>query len=147
MFSKRRQALEKRKRSQHSASALTEAERQLVKFSAATSEIELSFLDLLDVDRLLRLGRSSLLMSPKSTLAGDIGSKALVEAGSALSMASLGVGAITMFGTRVVGVKSVIEAITSLCELLGSRAARKWAGPIAGVMSESSLPLPFLDRT
>jgi len=135
MFSKRRQALEKRKRSQHSASALTEAERQLVKFSAATSEIELSFLDLLDVDRLLRLGRSSLLMSPKSTLAGDIGSKALVEAGSALSMASLGVGAITMFGTRVVGVKSVIEAITSLCELLGSRAARKWAGPIAGVMT------------
>lgn len=133
MFKKRREAALKRKRAQP---------------SARTSEVEITSLDLVDFDRLLSLGTAAW-THPSTWSLNKSASKerALVEAGSAVSAVSLGLGAVTMFGTRVVGVKSVIEAVTSLFELLGSKAARKWAAPIAGVLSESHLrrSLPAAD--
>jgi len=147
MFRKRREAMQKRRDGIAAAAAAqkkTKQQKEKLQQEQQLSirgEIELSFMDLFDTDRLLNLGsylhvgggggssnngKSTSLISSRD---------AVVEAGSALSVVSLGVGAVTMFGTKVVGLKSVIEALTSLTELLGSKAARKWAGPLAALAS------------
>lgn len=135
MFRKRREAIQKKRDGLSSKSNKSQQQDQL----SSRSEIELSFMDLFDTDRLLSLGSY---LHTGGASKSSINSKALisshdavVEAGSALSVVSLGVGAVTMFGTKVVGLKSVIEALTSLTELLGSKAARKWAGPLAALAS------------
>lgn len=149
MFKKRREAALKKKRahSQAQQAPSSSGSGGAGKQTAAhlhlqqPGDIEVTSLDLIDFDKLLSLGTTAWKHPSSWSLMGSnnskADSKALVEAGSAVSVLSLGVGAVTMFGTRVVGVKSVIEAVTSLFELLGSRAARKWAAPVAGVLSES----------
>lgn len=134
MFAKRRQLAKKRKAQSNASN-----DKQLALLSTpGSTEVEVSFMDMFDLERLLSYTRLHLPGSPSSHTyfkQNDSG-RAVVEATSALSVASLGIGAVTMFGTKVVGLKSVIEAITTTLEVLGSRAARKWAGPIAGVLSE-----------
>lgn len=138
MFRKRREALQKKREGQSSKSKATKEKEQQVQHLSSRGEIELSFMDLFDLDRLLSLGNllhtgsSSNASSSKALVSS---SDAVIEAGSALSVVSLGVGAVTMFGTKVVGLKSVIEALTSLTEVLGSKAARKWAAPLAALAS------------
>ncbi|KAK9900712.1 hypothetical protein P389DRAFT_16486 [Cystobasidium minutum MCA 4210] len=135
MFRKRREAIQKKRDGHVSLKQLKEQQAQYQLSSRA--EIELSFMDLFDTDRLLSLGTYLHVGGGqgKSSNALISSHDAVVEAGSALSVVSLGVGAVTMFGTKVVGLKSVIEALTSLTELLGSKAARKWAGPLAALAS------------
>lgn len=126
MFSRRREALKKAARGKASLAQHS--------FALKHNDIELSVLDMLDLDRLLALP-TTLANQGRAAAKGN----ALIEAtsASALSAVSLGVGAITMFGTRIVGIKTIIEAVTTLTDILGSRAARKWAGPAAAALSES----------
>ena len=123
MFAKRRAALNKARAQQKSVDNL----------SSSSPDVEISLMDLFDLERLISLPSSLSSFTPPFNKKLDSGS-AIVEASSALSVISLGAGALTMFGSRIVGLKSIVEAITTACEVLGSKAARKWAGPIAGVL-------------
>ncbi|PCH40442.1 hypothetical protein WOLCODRAFT_162358 [Wolfiporia cocos MD-104 SS10] len=51
---------------------------------------------------------------------------------SALSVASVGLGALTMVGGKALGVRGVIEGAVHLCELFENESARKWALPVFG---------------
>jgi len=51
---------------------------------------------------------------------------------SALSIVSVGVGALTMVGGQAVGVKALIEGIVRLSDLMANETARKWAAPVIG---------------
>jgi len=135
MFKKRREAAQKKRRVQ--SQSQSQSNNSSTSSPSTPGDVEITSLDFVDFDRLLSLGTLAWKKQPSwpGLSSGKADSKALVEAGSAVSVVSLGLGAVTMFGTRVVGVKSVIEAVTSLFEVLGSKAARKWAGPIAGVLT------------
>ena len=130
MFAKRRAALRRRQ-----AQRQPKADSSLLSINSASPDVEISFMDMFDVDRLLSFPSSLSFSLPGHSNKHDT-SIALVEASSALSVISLGAGALTMFGSRVVGLKSAVEAVTTACEVLGSKAARKWAGPIAGLLSK-----------
>ncbi|PPQ67710.1 hypothetical protein CVT25_009316 [Psilocybe cyanescens] len=54
---------------------------------------------------------------------------------SALSLVSVGVGALTMVGGQAVGIRSVIEGIVRVTDLFGNETARKWAAPVVGVFT------------
>lgn len=95
---------------------------------AANGSMEVSVLDLFDLERLVSFNKKS--------AASTSSSKEEEGDASTLSVVSLGVGAITMFGSRAVGVRGFVEAIARACDILGSKEARKWAGPVIGVLSE-----------
>jgi mitofusin len=86
-------------------------------------KVDVSILDLFDLERLNPFNAAS------KSVTED------VEAAGALSVVSLGVGAITMFGSRAVGVRGFVEAVARVADILGSPHARKWAGPVIGVLS------------
>jgi len=138
MFSKRRSLASKKRRAEPTSA--------MAVIPTLSKEIDISFFDLFDMDRLMLVGG----FGSGSGKKADSSVGALeASATSALSLASLGVGAVTMFGTRVVGVKSVIEAVTTALEVLGSKAARKYAGPLAFGLSAflfNSYYTPFLRR-
>lgn len=98
----------------------------VVGLATSRDTIEISIMDLFDLERLLPF------QSKQS--AEDIEA----ETAGALSVVSLGVGAVTMFGSRAVGVKGLVDSIARVCEVFGSAQARKWAAPVVGVLSESS---------
>ena len=43
---------------------------------------------------------------------------------------SIGLGAMTLVGTRSLGLKTAIDAFVRITDILGSRTARRWAGPV-----------------
>ena len=51
---------------------------------------------------------------------------------TALSVASVGLGAITMVGGKTLGVRGAIEGVVRLTDLIGNETARKWAAPVIG---------------
>ncbi|EMD39657.1 hypothetical protein CERSUDRAFT_81034 [Gelatoporia subvermispora B] len=51
---------------------------------------------------------------------------------SALGMFSVGLGALTMVGTKAVGFPAIIEGFIRLSEMLGNESSRKWAAPLIG---------------
>ena len=93
--------------------------------SWTASEFEVTFIDLFNLERIYP---SSDPAKKQKAIREDEGGEL-----AAVSVVSVGVATLGMFGSRVVGVKGAVEAVTNLLELLGSQAARKWAGPVVGV--------------
>ncbi|KAH8919637.1 hypothetical protein BT69DRAFT_1352952, partial [Atractiella rhizophila] len=86
--------------------------------------IEVSVLDFFDLDRLFKV------------IQGQKAVQKVEEADAGtLSVVSLGVGAFTMFGSRAIGVRGFVEGVSRFAEILGSKHARKWAGPVVGVLT------------
>lgn len=54
---------------------------------------------------------------------------------TALSIASVGLGALTMVGTKAFGMRGLIEGIVRVTDLFGNENARKWAAPAVGVVA------------
>lgn len=54
---------------------------------------------------------------------------------TALSVVSVGLGALTMVGGQAVGARAVIEGIVRITDLLSNETARKWAAPIIGAVT------------
>jgi mitofusin len=127
MFAKRRRAQAMRRPTGAGVGLSTPSS-----LAPSTPDVEVSFLDLFDLERLLPVSKSR----------KAIDAAVEEDAAGALSVVSLGVGAQPKFGSRAVGVKSLVESIAHVCDVLGSPRARKWAGPIIGVLSEfARLPL------
>lgn len=53
---------------------------------------------------------------------------------TALSLASVGVGALTMVGGKTLGIRGVVEGIVRVTDLFGNESARKWAAPVIGAV-------------
>ncbi|WFD29718.1 mitofusin [Malassezia sp. CBS 17886] len=58
---------------------------------------------------------------------------------------SLGLGALTLVGTKSLGVKTAIEAFVRVTDILGSRAARRWAAPVLLVVSVGAVAWIAMD--
>jgi mitofusin len=57
------------------------------------------------------------------------------ESGSnALSLMSVGVGAVTMIGGRVVGTRAFVEGVARITDVLSHETARKWVPPVFGAL-------------
>ena len=55
-----------------------------------------------------------------------------VSSPTALGVASVGLGALTMIGGQALGVRGLIEGIVRVTDLLGNENTRKWVAPIVG---------------
>lgn len=78
---------------------------------------------------------------------GSKGADAEDTALTALSFASLGLGALTMVGGKTLGIRGLIEGIVRVSDLIGNESARKWAVPvistvIVGTVAYHILELP-----
>ena len=92
------------------------------------SDFDVSFFDLFDLERMYSHG---------NFLSGNKGQKMIesddvVEKGT---LVGLGLGSLGMVGSRVIGIKGTMESLNKIVQLVGSKAARKWAGPVIGVLS------------
>ncbi|KAF8589076.1 hypothetical protein K439DRAFT_462900 [Ramaria rubella] len=56
---------------------------------------------------------------------------------TALSIVSVGVGALTMVGGKTLGARGIIEGIVRIADFFGNETARKWAAPVIGVFTIS----------
>lgn len=54
---------------------------------------------------------------------------------SALSVVSVGLGALTMVGGNAIGVRGAIEGVMRVIDLFGNEGARKWAAPVIGAVT------------
>ncbi|KAF5309357.1 hypothetical protein D9611_014018 [Ephemerocybe angulata] len=54
---------------------------------------------------------------------------------SALSVVSVGLGALTMVGGQALGARAILESIVRVTDLLSNESARKWAAPIIGAVT------------
>lgn len=54
---------------------------------------------------------------------------------SVLSVASVGVGALTMVGGQAIGVRGLVEGVLRVTDLLGNETTRKWAAPVFGAFT------------
>ncbi|PIL35182.1 transporter [Ganoderma sinense ZZ0214-1] len=54
---------------------------------------------------------------------------------STLGVVSVGIGALTMVGGKVVGARSLLEGVVRVWDLLENETARKWAAPVLGAVS------------
>ena len=54
---------------------------------------------------------------------------------SALSVVSVGLGALTMVGGNAIGARGLIEGIVRISDLLSNETARKWAAPVVGAVT------------
>lgn len=54
---------------------------------------------------------------------------------SALSVMSVGVGALTMVGGQAIGVRGLIEGVIRVTDLIGNETTRKWAAPVLGAFT------------
>ena len=54
---------------------------------------------------------------------------------TALSVISVGVGALTMVGGKTLGARGIMEGIVRITDLLGNETARKWAAPVIGAFT------------
>jgi len=54
---------------------------------------------------------------------------------SGLGVASLALGAWSMVNSKVIGLRSILEGAVRLSEIASNPTARKWAGPILGVVA------------
>lgn len=54
---------------------------------------------------------------------------------SALSVVSVGLGALTMVGGKTLGARGLIEGIIRISDMLSNETARKWAAPVVGAVT------------
>lgn len=81
--------------------------------------LETSFFDVFDVQHqfLLHIGDSSVSEDEDTAL-------------TALSFASVGIGALTMVGGQTFGIRGLVEGIVRVTDLIGNETVRKWAVPV-----------------
>ncbi|KAJ4482522.1 transmembrane GTPase fzo1 [Lentinula aciculospora] len=91
--------------------------------------LETTFFDLFDVHHQVWLHLSD--GQPDKTNKDDDES----SAPTALGLASVGVGALTMVGGQAVGAKGFIEGIIRVTDLFGNETVRKWAAPVLGAVT------------
>ncbi|KAF5367309.1 hypothetical protein D9757_010096 [Collybiopsis confluens] len=89
--------------------------------------LETTFLDLFDVHHQFWLHFGDGQLSRKDD--DD------TSATTALGLASVGVGALTMVGGQAVGAKGLIEGIIRVTDLFGNETVRKWAAPVLGAVT------------
>lgn len=91
--------------------------------------LETTFLDLFDVHHQfwLHFGDSH---SDNSSKEDDESA-----APTALGLASVGVGALTMVGGQAMGAKGLIEGIIRVTDLFGNETVKKWAAPVLGAVT------------
>ena len=54
---------------------------------------------------------------------------------SLVSSVSLGLGALTLMGSKTLGAKTAVDAFVRISDLVGNPTARRWAGPVFAVVS------------
>ncbi|GAA5935628.1 hypothetical protein JCM3775_003369 [Rhodotorula graminis] len=102
-------------------------------------DFDVSFVDLFDLERMvghgnaLRGGRKA----HTKLLEDDV-----VEKGTVIG---LGLGSIGMVGSRIIGIKGTMGSVTRIIEMLGSKSARKWAGPVIGVLTVGLVAYVIVD--
>lgn len=101
----------------------------------SANDFDVSFFDLFDLERLYSLHQLSSSSSSqhgkdKSAL---VSSDDVVEKGT---LVGLGLGSLGMVGSRMIGIKGTMESLNKILQIVGSKTARKWAGPVIGVLSE-----------
>jgi len=106
----------------------------------SATNFDVSFLDLFDLDRLSAhtsafTGNSKGGAKKQKTIEEEV-----VETGT---IVGLGLGSLGMVGSRVIGIKGTMQSLSRVVDLLGSKSARKWAGPAIGVLS-AFFSFPFL---
>ncbi|KAG6900643.1 hypothetical protein C0993_006747 [Termitomyces sp. T159_Od127] len=89
--------------------------------------LETTFSDLFDVHHQIWLHFGD------GSLKDDDESLSLVP--TALSVVSVGIGALTMVGGQAVGARSLLEGVLRIMDLVGSESTRKWAAPIVGAVT------------
>lgn len=89
-------------------------------------DFDVSFFDLFDLERLYSHG-ASLKPGQKAIESDDV-----VEKGT---LVGLGLGSLGMVGSRVIGIKGTMESLNKILQIVGSKTARRWAGPVIGVLS------------
>ncbi|GAA6016168.1 hypothetical protein JCM11491_003750 [Sporobolomyces phaffii] len=97
----------------------------------SATDFDVSFFDLFDLERLYSLGglgSTDRLSSSKKMIESDD----VVEKGT---LVGLGLGSLGMVGSRVIGIKGTMESLNKILQIVGSKTARKWAGPVIGVLS------------
>ncbi|KAK4046696.1 mitofusin [Microbotryomycetes sp. JL201] len=107
------------------------------------TDFDVSFFDLFDFERLFAAGqwlKLSSLTSSQSVQKRPSRSKRLIKAAEddpleTSAILGLGIGSIGMLGGRVIGVKGTLDSLTRFFEMLGSDKARRWAGPVFGVLT------------
>ncbi|GAA5902776.1 mitofusin [Sporobolomyces salmoneus] len=94
----------------------------------SATDFDVSMFDLFDLERLYSLHPHA------STKPGQkmIESDDVVEKGT---LVGLGLGSLGMVGSRVIGIKGTMESLNKILQIVGSKTARKWAGPVIGVLT------------
>lgn len=92
-----------------------------------TDMLETTFADLFDVHHQIWLHFGD------GSLKEDEESPSLVP--SALSVVSVGIGALTMVGGQAVGARSLLEGVLRIMDLVSSESTRKWAAPVVGAVT------------
>ncbi|GAA5989250.1 hypothetical protein JCM11641_003851 [Rhodosporidiobolus odoratus] len=96
----------------------------------SATDFEVSFFDLFDLERMS--GHSASLTGGRIGGKGKSVEEDVVETGT---IVGLGLGSLGMVGSRVIGIKGTMEGLNRVVQVLGSNQARKWAGPVIGVLS------------
>ncbi|GAA5998581.1 hypothetical protein JCM5350_000718 [Sporobolomyces pararoseus] len=92
----------------------------------SATDFDVSFFDLFDLERMYSHG-SSLKPGQKMIESDDV-----VEKGT---LVGLGLGSLGMVGSRMIGIKGTMESLNKILQIVGSKTARKWAGPVIGVLT------------
>ena len=93
----------------------------------ARSELStVSLADIFDVNHYVQAAKST--FTGKSAEAGSNGELTVLGA------ASIAAGAMSIFGGKALGLRQALESIVSVSDILGDKAARRWAGPAAGAI-------------
>jgi mitofusin 2 len=88
--------------------------------------LDVSFLDILDIQH-----RMSVHLKHSDDSALDSND----AAAGALSLASLGLGALTLASGKAVGLRGAFEGLVRITDLFGNETARKWAVPVLGAFT------------
>ncbi|KAM6494300.1 transmembrane GTPase fzo1 [Amanita muscaria] len=87
--------------------------------------LETSFSDLFDVQHQF----SIYIGNGKGADQGDLSGPA------AFTLASIGVSAVTMVGSQIIGARGLLEGIFRVTDLLGNETTRKWVAPVLGAVT------------
>ena len=90
--------------------------------------LEISFSDVFDVRHHFAVHFGD------SGVSKDIKAKDKLQA-TALSVISVGVGTLTMVGSKTLGMQGIMEGIVHIMDLLGNKTACKWAMPVIGAFT------------
>lgn len=80
-----------------------------------------------------------------SVIVGSSSKKTDEEDKALVSGMSLGIGALTLVGSNSLGVKTAVEAFVRVTDILGSRAARRWAAPVLLLLGAGAVAWLVID--